>query len=247
MSLSDDNFDAEWKAPKPAGLVRFDAIGESWAYFRERWGVWCIATAIAMLGNALVLGFVSSVFGLPRPRGGGLFPMFGSVSGNAVQMAVMFIVNGFFLGGMQRMACLQVRGHEIRVTTLFSVTDYLANLALGALFYGLAWSVGLLFCVIPGLVAEGVLMFTIPLIVDGGLSATDAVSQSWHSLKGQWPIATVFHMVLTWICLVSLCCGVGILVTGPLYCLAIAILYRDFFLAKGPAYGPKPSPPEPEF
>ena len=27
-------------------------------------------------------------------------------------------------------------------------------------------------------------------------------------------------------------CGVGFLVTAPLYCLSIAVLYRDFFMVK---------------
>ncbi len=40
---------------------------------------------------------------------------------------------------------------------------------------------------------------------------------------------------------------VGILLTGPLYTLSIAVLYRDFFLEKGDTYAAKPGPPFTDF
>ena len=53
------------------------------------------------------------------------------------------------------------------------------------------------------------------------------------ALSSQWLTATIFHIVL---CLISssgfLLCGVGILFTGPLYSLSIALLFHEFF--RGP-------------
>jgi hypothetical protein len=66
------------------------------------------------------------------------------------------------------------------------------------------------------------------------------MAESWRALKGQWLSATVFHVVLWGLSGLGACfCGVGLLFTAPIYSLGIAILYRDFFLAKGFA---KPSP-----
>ena len=36
----------------------------------------------------------------------------------------------------------------------------------------------------------------IPLIVDGRLTALEAIRQSWRALKGEWIAATLFHFVL---------------------------------------------------
>ena len=38
-------------------------------------------------------------------------------------------------------------------------------------------------------------MFTLPLIVDAGLPAPAAIAGSWNALKGQWLMATVFHVL----------------------------------------------------
>jgi hypothetical protein len=98
------------------------------------------------------------------------------------------------------------------------------------------------------LVVAGVLMFTIPLVVDGRLAGTDAVRQSWHALKGQWLSAAAFHFVANLIAGLGACVFcVGILFTMPLYCLSVSVLYRDFFLDKGPDVLDKPVGPDPLF
>lgn len=229
-------------------IVRLGAIGDGWELFMSRWATWVLAAGLAMICHGAVLGFVSSLFGIDRPGGWGGFRMPLRPEGKAVQVALAMAVNGFFLGGMFRMACRQVRGLEIGVADLFSVVDVLPNLILGSLLYGLAIFAGFLCLVIPGLIASGVLMFTIPLIVDGGLSATDAVGRSWDALKGQMFSATLFHVVASLVAGVGTCfCCVGLLFTAPIYSLAIAALYRDFFLGKNRTFPGKPGPPPDEF
>jgi uncharacterized membrane protein len=95
-----------------------------------------------------------------------------------------------------------------------------------------ATSLGFMLCFIPGFIISGLFMLAIPLVVESRLPATGALIQSWNALKSQWLLATVFHWVLI-IASASgaLLCGIGILLTGPLYCLSIAILYREFFPA----------------
>ena len=58
-----------------------------------------------------------------------------------------------------------------------------------------------------------------------------AMIQSYHTLKSQWLIATVVHLAVAIVSgLGGLLGGIGLLVTGPLYALAIAVMYRDVFL-----------------
>src|SRR5262249_11179605 len=140
------------------------------------------------------------------------------------------VVGGFFLGGLIRMANHQILGRAPRIEDLFSVVDVGFNLLAGAVFYGAATFLGGLLCVIPGFLGPRLLMFTIPLIVIARRPATNAVAESWRVLGSQWLTATVFHIVLSLISgLGILFCCVGILFTGPLYSLSIALLFHEFY------------------
>jgi len=87
-------------------------------------------------------------------------------------------------------------------------------------------------------------MFMYPLIVDGRLPATGAIIQSYHALKSQWLVATVVHLAVATVAgLGGLLGGIGLVVTGPLYALSIAVMYRDLFLSPySPAWA-KPREP----
>ena len=91
-------------------------------------------------------------------------------------------------------------------------------------------------------------MLAIPLVVEGRLPATGALIQSWDSLKSQWLVATMFNMVLILASFSgAMLCGFGLIFTGPLYCLAISILYRDFFGSSALSSWKKGPEPFPEF
>jgi uncharacterized membrane protein len=141
------------------------------------------------------------------------------------------IIGGFFLGGMTRMAVNQVRGRPPHIEDLFSVTDVWFDLVLGSALLGLLLAIGWKLLVIPGLIVGGLFMFVYPLIVDGRLPATGAMIQSFRALKSQWLVATVVHLAIAAVAgLGTLLGGIGLVVTGPLYALSLAVLYRDFFL-----------------
>jgi hypothetical protein len=213
--------------------VRFSAIGEAWGLLVQRWPLWVLTVLIVMVCYSALSGVVLALFGVPLVRGARPFWIGLSARGQATQFVVTSVVVGLFLGGMFRMACWQIRGRAVGLETLFSVFDVLPQLVLGLILYGLATFLGFCALVLPGFIVSGVLMFTLPLIVDGGLEATDALGQSWRALKGQWLVAAVFHAVAGFVAWVGVCCcGVGILLTAPLYCLSIAVLYRDFFMLK---------------
>ena len=74
-----------------------------------------------------------------------------------------------------------------------------------------------------------------------------ALKESWSALKSQWLVATVFHCVLIVLAVSgALLCGIGMFLTGPLYCLSVAILYRDFFPATAFGSWKKHAEPFPE-
>ena len=238
------------KAPFAGGrrpLVRFSAVGEGWDFFKARWATWVVTGLIVVIANGVLYGVVSTVFGIPLPRGGGFRAEVPPASG-LLEAVLTAVLNGFFLGGMFRMACRQVRGERFRVSDLFGITDVLTELAIGSAVYGGACCLLAPFGLVPAFLLAGVWMFTIPLIVDARISAFDAIRGSWRALKGEWLAASIFHFVVYAIAGLGGCClCLGLMFTMPLYCLSIAVLYRDAFPVKPTADFSKPVVHDPDF
>jgi hypothetical protein len=217
-------------------LVQFTIIGEAWRLYTRQWVVWSMAMLISLAGYAVVNGTLIAIVG-DQPTS----------AGRCLVGLSSIMTTGFFVGGMVRMASRQIRGQVPRIEDLFSVTDVWFDLCLCSLLYSLATCVASLFCVIPGLIVPGLFMLGTPLVVEARLPATGALIQSWNVLKSQWLLATCFHLVLI-VCAYSgfMLCFFGVLVTGPVYCLSLAILYHDFFPTSAKASWTKHAEPFPE-
>lgn len=223
-------------------IVRFSAIGEAWRWFSAQPITWILAGVLVLIGNWGIEFIIHALFQV-RPHVGPVgFRVPLPPRGHALHFVLLVVLNGFFLGGMFRMATLQLRGKRIEFTDLFDVSHVLTELAVGSALYGLiVFAAGLVCFVIPAFIAAGVLMFTIPLIVDARLSGPEALRRSWDTLKGEWLGATLFHTLVNMIAGIGvLFCCVGLPFTMPLYCLSISVLYRDAFHAKGIRGNEKP-------
>jgi hypothetical protein len=208
--------------------VRFGVIKEAWRLYQQHALVWSSAVLIMICANAAADSALFAVVGTGRRLGPGGFRLFVPAAG-AVGYILSTTVSGFFVGGLVRMASRQIGGRAPRLEDLFSITDCWFDLLLVSFLIGVATWVGVHLCVLPGFIAYGLFMLAIPLVAEGHLPATGALMQSWHALKSQWLTAAVFHWVLTILAVCGLCCVVGVLITGPLYSLAITILYQNFF------------------
>jgi hypothetical protein len=228
--------------------IQFNVIGEAWRLYKRHWFVWSLAMFIVMTAYSVVTGGILAVLDVRGLKGHGGFRLFLTPGGGLLPFLVSTMVSSFFLGGMIRMANNQLRGRPPGIEDLFAVADVWFDLILVSFLSGLATSVGFMLCAFPGFIVSGLLMLAVPLVVEGRLPATGAIIQSWNALKSQWLVATLFHCALI-IASVSgvVLCGVGIFLTGPLYCLAISILYRDFFSASAPSSWKKHPEPFPEF
>jgi hypothetical protein len=255
MALDDPDMDAyeygrAGPGSRPRPVVRFDAIGEGWELFKAQAGTWILTGLVVLVCTGLIESLVTRFTHQRLPVGGGGFRLAVPPAGRILAYLITSVISGFFLGGMFRMACLQVRGQAIRVGDLFGVIDaeVCRELLIGILACAAALFVAMWFCVVPVFIVAGLLMFTLPLIVDGRLDAANALRTSWNALKGQWLTVTLFHFVLNILSGMGVClCGVGLLFTMPLYCLSIAVLYRDFFLTKDAGLHTKPLAPDPDF
>jgi hypothetical protein len=217
-------------------MVRFGVIKDAWGLYKQHPFVWSLATLIVIALHGLVNGALFAVLNRGEPLGPGGFRLF-LPSGHPVSLIASTVVSGFLLGGMIRMANRQIRGGKPSLEDLFSITDCWFDLLLVAFLIGVALAIGFALLVLPGFLVFGLVMLAIPLVVEGRLPATGAIMQSWNALKSQWLNAAVFHWVLFILAGSGfiLCC-IGLLVTGPLYALSVAILYHNFF-----DWGPLPA------
>ena len=118
-------------------LIRFGVIKEAWRLYKQHAFVWSLATLIVMAAFGVVNGALLAVFGRGEPLGPGGFRLFLPATG-AVRFIASTMVNGFFLGGMVRMAGRQIRGGAPRFEDLFSITDCWFDLLLVSFLIGVA-------------------------------------------------------------------------------------------------------------
>lgn len=156
--------------------------------------------------------------------------------------------NAIFLAGFYRMALRQMRGEPIGIGGVFSAFPQALPLAivtvcitgsvalLEGLLLGLLHLTGLpaagavsiagVLVLIPSIVVQGLLMFAPLLILDKNVSAVDAILGSVRLLRGQWLMGVLFYFVVA---LISgfgiLLCGIGVLVTYPLFLISVAVGY----------------------
>jgi hypothetical protein len=156
-------------------------------------------------------------------------------------------VNTLFYAGFYRMALRQMRGERISVAGIFSAFP----LALPLLMVGIAMPVVLALLeavlawllhwtlapsivitivseivILPSLILQALVMFAPLLVVDTGANAADALLGSVRLLRGQWFLGILFYFVATLVGVAGgLVCGVGMLVSYPLFLLSIAVGY----------------------
>ena len=232
--------------------IRFEVISEAWQLFTQQMGTWVMAVflmGVIMMVPGFLMGIgMAAALGLGAAAGDhggaaifGLGTMFFMFLGTLAITVLTFIM----MGGLYRMAIKQVRGEPIQISDLWSVTDVLVQLAIGGLLMGIAIYIASLFCSLPGIIVGGLLMLTIPLIVDQKMGAIDAMTRSWNTLKQEWLMAALLYFVLAFIAIIGfVALGIGMLFTYPILFLGTALVYRDFILG-GSGGGPQFANPNP--
>lgn len=217
-----------------AAVVSFDAIGLAWGLLKRRMGTWVLAVLIVgftLIGTQMALNMLAFFAGIAEAAMiGGRVPL-----SSLGVLTINMMVQGVLVGGLYKMALKQIDGGDIRVGDVFAIGGVAPGLALAGLITAMGTYLGLMILVIPGVIFAGLVMFTMPAVVEG-FGAVDAVKRSFEALKRSWHLAMLFVWV-AWMIVVAgaLLCGVGLLFTAPLYVLAVAVQYRRSFAPGGMA------------
>jgi uncharacterized membrane protein len=241
--------------------VRFEAIGEAWKILQPNFGVWAPSVLIAvvllyavMFGMMFALG---AILGL-QITAMGVQPNASAATGFAITAMLMPIIVGFaagilsyvMLGGLYYMGVKAARGEPIEIGDVFAGFKLFPNLVGAYFLVQLLVIAGMILCVLPGLIMQGLMMLVVPIIMDQKVGPVRAIQMSFEVLKREWWMPILFFIVVSILSgLGAIACGIGIIFTLPLMFISMGIVYRDFFYgtpapaygaAAPPGYGPQP-------
>jgi uncharacterized membrane protein len=239
--------------------VRFgDWISEGWKMFTEQWKAWVINTLIYGLICAtpmviVVGGFYAylitqmskhSPYSNQPPISGEEILSFYAVL--FVAMIYLMLTGAFFTGGMHRSALKQLRGGKVEIRDLFSGGSSYFSILLYSILGAILTTIGMMLCIVPGLLVGGALFFSAPLIVERRLGPVEAMKTSYELTKKNIWMFTLFAFVVSLIAQAgSYACYIGLLATIPLMFTISAVAYRDLFGVEGARYFNPAPPPVP--
>jgi len=201
--------------PSAGGAASFsvgNAVSYGWTAYWKNIGPLLVIT-IVIIAVQLVINFV------------------GQVSGNFFLSLILsilgWVVSMILSMGLIRAALAVVRGETPEVAMLFE-TEGLGSYIIAAIIFGVCFGIGLILCIIPGIIIGIIWMFYGFLIVENpSLGPTDALKKSQEMTKGRIGELFVFGLALFGINLVgAILCGVGLLFTYGITAIAVAYAYR---------------------
>lgn len=220
-----------------------DAFGYGWKKFQENLGPILLAVLGILVVTIVVQVIGSVVSGALTSAGSATVefnPETGEFEGGATSGglfgAAMFVSLGFGIltslmsmvvqAGIVKGSLEITRGRKVDLKEMFAGIDFVQVL-IAALITSVLIAVGIVLCVLPGLVAAFFTWFTLYFLIDRQLSAIDAIkaSASFAAQHSGSLILFFLASVLAWIIGAALC-GLGLLVAIPVVIVAQAYTFR---------------------
>jgi uncharacterized membrane protein len=188
-----------------------DAVSYAWKKFQQYAGPLILIVLIVVIVNLVgaILRFTIDSFIV-----------------GALVAVLFWIVGQIVTIGVINASLMVTRGETPEPGKAFN-TEYLGPFIIGSILYGLIVLIGLILCIIPGIIAAFMLSFYGFYILDRGLSATDALTASFNMVKdnfGKVFLVILVAFVINFIG--AILCGIGLLVTAPLCWIILAYAYR---------------------
>lgn len=145
-----------------------------------------------------------------------------AIIGWLISLVVGAAVQSAYLGGVLDIA----DGREVSIGSFFRPRN-IGGVIIAGLIVGVITTIGIFLCIIPGLIASIMLMFTVVSLIDRNLAPVEAVKTSFNISKAHFG-----SVLLAWLVMVAtvvvgvLLCGVGLLVAGPVATLLLVYTYR---------------------
>lgn len=251
--------------PSPQPPTAAPRIGEwfseSFNLFGREWVTWVLQGLVYLLlaSIPIIPGFIAYIGMIFRAAAAGgepgldvILPAMGALYGGSCLSGVVGL---YLLCGMSRTAMKQLRGEPISVGDIFSGGDVFLPMLGAYILVVLGVYLGLIFCIVPGLVLMGLWVFVHPLIVEGRMGVFEALGRSWETTKPYLRAYVGWALIIALVYGVGGSTGCGVVATMPIAILMMMVSYRDVFeqpaaftaVPQGPAtppvyYGPAGAP-----
>ena len=145
-----------------------------------------------------------------------------AIVGWFVSLIVGAAIQSGYISGVLDIA----NGQQVSVGSFFKPRN-IAQVIVAGLIVGIITTIGLFLCIIPGLLASIMLVFTVVALRDRNLSAVDAVKTSFDTSKANFGNAFLTWLVgIVTVFVGALLCGVGLLVAVPVAALFLVCAWR---------------------
>lgn len=229
--------------PPPAtaagGYDAVEAIKYGWAKFSKNIApfligaliVGVISIAFSLLGQIIAAALfdtsqtttIDPATGAVDVEGAGFFA---GLLANGVVSFVGQVITTLATAGLLKMAFDAVDGREVSLSTILEGWDKVQVLV-ATILVGIATFIGIVLCVIPGIVVAVLCAFTTAFVVDKKLRAVDAIKASIDLVRNNAGSVIVW-ILLAFVGLVvgAIACGVGLLVAYPVILISQAYTVR---------------------
>lgn len=144
------------------------------------------------------------------------------VIGWILSLLLSATIQSAYIGGILDIA----NGQQVTVGSFLRPRN-VGNVIVAAVIVGIITTIGFFLCVIPGIAATIMLMFTVVALLDRNLAPVDAIKTSFALSKDNFSNVFVVWLMIAAVLIVgALLCGVGLLVAAPVASLITVYTYR---------------------
>jgi uncharacterized membrane protein len=188
-------------------------------------GIFFLATALAATSEVTTSSYGTSSdygtsSGIAFGFGIGSFLVF--IVGGIALVVLAAAFQSAYLNGLLEIA----DGRPVEIGTFFRPRN-LGSILVAGLLLGIVVAIGYVLCVLPGLIAAFLLIFTFVALLDRNLAPIDAMKASFEIVKNN--VGSVLLMYLCVIAIIfvgELACGIGVIVAAPVAALFQVYTYR---------------------
>jgi uncharacterized membrane protein len=144
-----------------------------------------------------------------------------------VSYLIGLALQAFILGGAARFSLDVARGQKPEFGVVFSGGNYFLPMFAAHLIASICVGLGLMLCVVPGIILSVGWMLATPLIVDRNRSATVALRESWQLTSGQRLDLFGYLLLMVGVAILGFfaCCLGLVLLSLPVIAVSSASLY----------------------
>lgn len=206
-----------------------DAIGYGWRKFKENAGVMIAATLIVIAGT-IVLGILSEVIA-PSPTffgNDGFEFEVGETLASLVAQTITGTIGYILYAMLIRGAIDVVDGGQFDIGRAFGALN-IGNVLLAGLLVSVATTIGMMLCILPGVVFSIFAFFTLYFVVDKGTDPVESIGASFTLVGRNFGDALLTGLLAFLVAVAGmLLCLVGVLAAIPVVTLAGAYAFRRF-------------------